>query len=291
MQRNSFFAIAALSAAQMALAACTATVQTSSGTDYLSRGGLSQTVPGALDAEAFAAAASVAPTLRFPARFGIARIEGGRLTPIPDEEMAHWSTLGEQAGKAYGEFVPLNLLVTAMVLPPDLLQAVDGPPADGTGDAHHTGLRTRQASGGMARARAAVDAIRLGAARQHLDAVLVYEVFGTSDSTQSALSFANLTILGAFMLPGSKVDALGHAEAILVDVRNGYPYLTASETVTKDGLAATARSWERGDALEAAAQSQAVADLAESLSPAFARLKEELGEAHGRQQAEIAEGG
>ena len=258
-----------LAAGALALAACGTTVQTSSGQDYLRRmdqGVASLAAPAAAtdgQADAIRAAASVEPLLRFPAKIGIARIEGGALTPIPDEEMAAFAGVAEETGGAYGEFAPLNLLVTAMAVPEEQLGALSGGYAG--------------PSNALIRARRAVDAIRVGAARQHMDAVLVYEVFGTSDARQSALSVGDLTILGAFLLPGREVDAMGHAEGILIDVRNAYPYLTASETVTREGLAASARSRKRGEDLRAAAEAQAVADMAATLPAAFAKLAVELG--------------
>ena len=249
------------------LAACSTSVQTSSGEDYLARAepalaaSADGTALGAPDADAFRAAASVEPLLRFPARLGIARIEGGRLTPIPDAEMAHWAALAEQTGGAYGEMVPLNLLVTAMAVPEDQLGALDG---------------TRRSPGLMG-ARRAIEAMRIGAARQHMDALLVYEVFGTDDARANPLAVGDLTLLGAFILPGRHVDAMGHAEAVLIDVRNAYPYLTASETVTKEALSAAVGRRARGEKLKAAAQAQAVGDLTATLPPALAQLAVELG--------------
>ena len=252
-------------AALAGLAACTTSVQTSSGEDYLARSepALAQaaSADGAGGADAFRAAASVEPLLRFPARLGIARIEGGRLTPIPDAEMAHWAALAAETGGAYGEMVPLNLLVTAMAVPENQLGALDG---------------TRR-SPGLLGARRAIEAMRIGAARQHMDALLVYEVFGTDDARANPLAVGDLTLLGAFILPGRQLDAMGHAEAVLVDVRNAYPYLTASETVTKDALSTAVGRRARGEKLKAAAQAQAVADLTDSLPPAMARLAVELG--------------
>ena len=257
----------ALAAGALALAACTTTVQSSSGQDYLRRmdqGVANLAAPTANgQVDAIRAAASVEPLLRFPAKIGIARIENGTLTPIPDAEMAAFAGVLEETGGAYADFVPLNLLVTAMAVPEEQLGAISG---------GYYGP-----SNAMIRARRAVDAIRVGAARQHMDAVMIYEVFGTADTKQSALSVGDLTILGAFLLPGREVDAVGHAEGILIDVRNAYPYLTASETVTRDGLAASARSRKRGEALKAEAQLRAVEDMAATLPAAFAKLAVELG--------------
>ena len=254
--------------AAIGLAACGTTVQTSSGADYVRRtdqglAALSTSAEGLGGTDALRAAASVEPLLRFPAKIGIARIEDGALTPIPDAEMAAFAEALAQTGGAYGEFAPLNLLVTAMAVPEEQLAALSGGYA-GPGN-------------GLVRARRAVDAIRIGAARQHMDAVLVYEVFGTQDAARNALSVGDLTILGAFLLPGQEVDAVGHAEGILIDVRNAYPYLTASETVTRDGLSSTVRRRKRGEELKSEAQLQAVRDMADTLPAAFARLAVDLG--------------
>lgn len=242
--------------AGLSLAGCAATVQTSSGEQYLER----ESYPRAFgekslstdDAE-FVAAASVEPLLRFPAKIGLARIEGGRLTPIPDAEMAAWAELAEEANGAYGTFAPLNLLVTEMATP------------------------HRRETRWYADATQVVRKIRLGAARQHMDAIFVYEVFGTSKDRQNALSVGDLTLLGAFILPGRSVSAVGHAEGILVDVRNGYPYITASETVDREGTAAAARVLGRSAEMKDKAMLQAVLDMTETLGPAMGELAVELG--------------
>ncbi|MCQ8184922.1 hypothetical protein [Parvularcula maris] len=278
--RRSSLVMGLAGAAGLLLSACSTTVQTSSGEDYLSRGPFETAAAqsAGLDAGAFERAASVEPLMRFPARIGIARMEGGRLTPIPEAEMQHWTALAEETESTYGELVPLNLLSTAMVLPPELLAAVDAPRHQPPSRAQGWGQRQEPVTlGSMQRASMAIEAIRLGAARQHLDSVFIYEVYGQADLSQSAASLANLTLLGAFIAPGTKVDAVGAAEGILVDVRNGYPYLSSSETVTREGLAASARAGKRGDLLREAAQEKAVADMAESLRPAMARLAVELG--------------
>lgn len=231
------------------LAACTS-VQTSSGADYLSS--YEETVPGGggVSSDEFRAAAGVEPLLRFPAKIGLARIENGRLTSIPDTEMTAWAGLAEEAGGQYGSFQPLNLLVAEMATP--------------------------AAPDGLSRTEEIVRKIRLGAARQHMDAVFVYEVFGTADNRQNALSVGDLTILGAFILPGRNVEAVGHAEGLLIDVRNAYPYISLSETVDRDSLATGARAWGRGQELKDAAMTKAVEDLVAEAGPALAQLAEEL---------------
>ena len=73
-----------------------------------------------------------------------------------------------------------------------------------------------------------VQMIRLGAARQHVDAVLIYEVGVRSSSRSTWLSLADLTIVGGAFLPTRSLTVDGRAEALLLDVRNAYPYGTAS---------------------------------------------------------------
>ena len=81
--------------------------------------------------------------------------------------------------------------------------------------------------------------IRLGAARQHLDHVLVYEVFSETKTTKLASSVANWTIVGGYFVPSREIETTGFANALLIDVRNGYPYGTASATLNATELAAS----------------------------------------------------
>ncbi len=73
--------------------------------------------------------------------------------------------------------------------------------------------------------------VRLGAARQHLDHVLIYEVFSDTKTTKLASSVANWTIIGGYFVPSREIETTGFANALLLDVRNGYPYGTASATL------------------------------------------------------------
>jgi hypothetical protein len=66
--------------------------------------------------------------------------------------------------------------------------------------------------------------VRLGAARQHLDYVLIYEVFSETKTTKLASSVANWTIIGGYFVPSREIETSGFANALLLDVRNGYPY-------------------------------------------------------------------
>lgn len=238
-------------AALLAAVGCSATVQTSSGRGYLDRIETPAPSGAGFDADELQAAASVEPLLRFPAKLGLARIENGRLSSIPDAEMSAWADLVEQTGGAYGEFAPLNLLVAEMATP-------------------------QRSDLGLSRTQNILRTVRLGAARQHMDAVLIYEVYGTANNRQNPLSVGDLTILGAYLLPGRSVEAVGHAEGLLFDVRNGYPYVSLSKSVDRDALATGARVRGRSDELKAQAMTKAVEGMVAELGPALEELASEL---------------
>jgi hypothetical protein len=196
------------------LAACDYTTQTTSGRDWLAAHP-PQTVDltlGNID-QAVRDAAAVEPTLRFPARIGIARLDHARLTAIPPDEARAWTDAAGRLGGAYGEFVPVSPLVAAMVRPP-----------------HDSDVDP---------ARVAIDDVRIAAARQHLDAVLIYETDATENTKDNPLSLAEWTLIGAFIVPTESVRAEGIAQAILLDVRNGYPYGTVQASA--DDTTATVR--------------------------------------------------
>jgi rhombotail lipoprotein len=236
------------------LAGCESSVQTSSGQEYLSR----YTAPtgdgkAAQADRAVASAANVEPLLKLPAKFALARIDRGQLSAIPAEELAAWAELVKQ-NTHLGEFVLLSPFVTAManaVVPPE--------------------------SGNTQRdARSIFEQIRVGAARQHADAVLVYEVVASSERQGTVLSILDWTIIGLLVVPSRSVDSFGVASALLFDVRNGYPYITASAR-SKDSRFTTASA--AGDATksqEASVKNAAAIELMKDLQPAFAKLQTEL---------------
>lgn len=155
--------------------------------------------------------AAIEPDLRFPARIGLARIERGRLVSLPLDETDHWQTLAEDLGREMGTFVPVS---------PFIAQSLQTP----TNDPYHS--------------ESVINTIRKGAARQHIDYVLIYEVSHKSSTHKNALSFTDLSVLGLFVLPSRNIEVTSTASAILMDVRNGYPYLTATE-FTEDASAST----------------------------------------------------
>lgn len=243
------------------LAGCSSTVQTTSGKDYLAArpawaaaaaaGGERATVERAVHE-----AAQVEPLLRFPARIGIARIERQAITPIPPVEAEAWAELARGWGSAYGELVPISPLVAEMA-------------------AAHAGAEA---------VRSVVDRIRVGAARQHVDAVLTYEVVGSQEDTGSLLSVFDLTILGAWVVPSRRIAGHAVASALLIDVRNGYPYGTASAAADATGLSPNAGSGERSARLAAEAGAEAVRKLTAEVGAMMARLK---GELEARELAEL----
>lgn len=252
----------ALSAAALLAACATTSVQTTSGRDYLDRyGALSDSgltgEPGAqtggaaaLDADVRRIAA-VEPALIFPARIGLARIENGRLTAVPAAEAEIWAGSAETLGGSYGEFVPVSPLIAAMVAP---------------------------ASAPDTRTARAVGDIRRGAARQHLDYVLVYEVTARSGREANALSFTDLSIIGMYVLPTRNVKVSGAANAVLLDVRNGYPYgvtsVFAEDSAVTRAVGASSRTREMKDETLTAV----VAKLAPEIEDMMRQLKERASE-------------
>jgi hypothetical protein len=104
--------------------------------------------------------------------------------------------------------------------------------------------------------------VRYGAARQHLDAVLIYEPFGKSSEEGNILSVTKIALIG-FFLPTEDVAAEGFAQAILVDVRNGYTYGSASaisEEPTRR-LSTSGNSYKVQEDARAEAQARAVVNL------------------------------
>jgi hypothetical protein len=258
--------VAVLAAASL-LAGCEASTQTTSGRAWLAAYPSAPPAgsnTGNIDARVRAVAA-VEPLLRFPARIGIARVgkvDEGRyfaqwpgLVALPAAEAKSWAALRDRLGPGFGQFVPISPMIASMVeenVPPN--QMLDQ----------------------MAAARHLIETIRLAAARQHLDAVLVYEVDATADARSNPLSIGEWTLIGSFILPSQDVKAVGVAQAMLIDVRNGYPYGQITSTV--DDKTESAR-FEIGDAkatMTEKVQGAAVAKLADEAYGMMDKLKVEL---------------
>lgn len=242
------FAKLGLAMAALAITGCETTAQYTSGQDYLSRyqtsDTASMTTGNGTDADVRAIAA-VEPDLRFPARIGLARIgEYGRLSSVPMDEAESWRDAAEGLGPTFGEFIPVSPLVANSVSSFD---------------------RRKETT--------LIDHIRRGAARQHLDYVIAYEVSNLAESDGNALRLADLTVLGLFVLPSRNLKAEATASAILLDVRNGYPYLTGSTFADKKGISTAVGKGGRKDKLKNAARQVAVAQIAQEFAGGLKDLK------------------
>jgi len=234
------------------LAACGTSVQTTSGADYLARYDGSYEVAGGVSGSEVDGdvrrIAAIEPNILFPARIGLARIEKSRLVAIPEAEAEAWAALAAELDGAYGELVPVSPLIAALVNQPE--------PRFGTRHPSET-----------------IADIRRGAARQHLDYVLAYEVSTSHSSRGSALSVADLTVIGMFVLPGRSVQVEAAASGILLDVRNGYPYATLTAFADKRGLSRTINSWEVRQDMLKDTSAKAVLELAGELRTALELLE------------------
>lgn len=231
--------IAAAIIAAFTLTACETSIQTTSGADYLARYDETHSAAsyGGADVDAdVRRIASIEPTLQFPARIGLARIDRGRLVGLPSDEAYIWQQAAENLGPLYGEFVPVSPLITAMVSEPN------DPSMSGAG--------------------ALIADIRRGAARQHLDYVMVYEVGASKRGKANALSLADLTVIGMFVLPSRSIDVEASASGLMLDVRTGYPYATLTTHAEKSGISRAVSEYSASLDLIDTATERAVAKLA-----------------------------
>jgi len=118
--------------------------------------------------------------------------------------------------------------------------------------------------------------IRLGSARQHLDAVLIYEVFSKTDQKTLPTAVANWTIIGAYIVPSKESKTVGYANALLVDVRNGYPYGTADARATEIDLSTMVNQYSNKRRQGNEAQVAAALNLVPEVVTMFEKLQKEL---------------
>ncbi len=246
MTLKSLYAASAL----LVLGACTAALQTSSGADYLARYDASHEVlnGAATDVdEDVRRIAAIEPTLAFPARIGLARIQNGRLTALPADEALIWQDTVETLGESYGALVPVSPMIASMVSEPT--------------------------TAGMNRSAAIIAHIRRGAARQHLDYVLAYEVGSSRNEKANALALADLTVIGMFVLPSRTIEVEATASGLMLDVRTGYPYATLTTHAEKSGISRVISDGSTGMAYADTAEERAVAKLAEEFAGAMEGLE------------------
>lgn len=263
---NSMKKLIALIATAVTLMGCENAVQTTSGGEYLAK---YKNVPvGASSGDSASGgkninqlirdAAAVEPVLKFPARIGLARIENGDLAPVPQEEAEAWKKAQEKLGSGFGEFVLLSPMVVKMV-------------AAAVGE--EQGYYGRGIEG-------VITAIRLGAARQHLDAVVIYEEHSTEEEKDNLLSVGKLSLIGGFILPSESHEAQGFADGMLIDVIQGYPYGTLQTVVDKQTKLASAWGWgsDRSQALSEKVKIQAGKQFAQQATDMFMKLRTGLAE-------------
>lgn len=251
MTSKSIFRAALLAAVFLAASACTTTTQYSSGMDYVARYQKQSTNAAALPRsrasldDDILRIASVEPMLEFPARVGLARIHRRQLTTPPLDEAQTWQEMSERVGNDYISFVPVSPMITNMV--------------------------TSELS--EHKSRNIISQIRAGAARQHLDYVLVYEVMQKDDRISNGLRLADLSILGLFVLPSRDVEVDVTASAMLIDVRNGYPYGSTSVFKTKTEIATLAGSNKRAEKMTDKLRILAVTDLTDEVETMTRELR------------------
>lgn len=199
-----------LSCVLLALTACSPSIQTTSGADYIASSA------GSIDAE-IAQIAAVEPNLHFPARIGIARVVNGQLSsPTGAEANLFGEFVSRNSG--YGEFVPVSPFVAQMVGPGD-------------------------------NKAGSINIIRRTAARQHLDYILLYEIGARSSTYNTPFALADVTLIGGAFLPTRNIKVAGIGQAAFIDVRNGYPYGTTTVTEDISGLARSFGSYRRSEEL------------------------------------------
>ncbi|MEM8826249.1 MAG: hypothetical protein AAGD40_04920 [Pseudomonadota bacterium] len=244
----------AVLAACCLLVACQSAT-TTSGSAYLQRWAAAEAAaPAAADPrfqDDLRAAAAVEPLLRFPARLGVARLLNGQLSPIPPGEGAHWLAL-LQAEVDYGEFVEISPLAATFA-------ATDiGLVEPGRMDP--------------------IQRIRLGAARQHVDAVFVYEVFTKSERKGTPLlsNILDATIIGGLLVPNRQVGIEAFAQTALIDVRNGYIYGQARGSADAAFITTSAGGFDRTRRRAEDAGELAVAEMSTEIETMLATLARDL---------------
>lgn len=231
----------------LGLAACGPSIQTSSGAAFIDSA--PNGVPRMIDAD-IAKAAAVEPDLHFPAKIGIARVVNGALTLPPAEEMALFAGVAER-NRNLGQFVAVSPLVMSMVT------------AQPSQISNQRGGRN---------ATQIIQNIRLAAARQHLDYVIIYEVGARSRTGDTPFALADVTLIGGILLPTRNIQVAGVGAAMFVDVRNGYPYGTTQTAADLSGYARSFASDRRSDTLRA----QATLKVAEALVPDVEDMLQQL---------------
>lgn len=242
------------------LGAGCSSVQHSSGIDYLHRfqsdvAGLDRkSNVSKLDPEIWNAA-SAEPILRFPAKIGLARIEDGRITDIPEEETLDWQLLSERSA-AVTKFEHLNLIGLKKFRQPYWRPNIKEP--------------------------SLTKSIRIAAARQHLDAIIVYEIDAKTRKNNTVLAIADLTIVGGAILPTRVINSEASARMSILDVRNGYNYGSAAVVSELKKFSTSWGSNERRVEIENSAKKEAYTDLSIKTETMLSELATKMAKRNGR---------
>jgi hypothetical protein len=254
----------------LVLAACGSSGQAPSGQGYL--GSFQPQV--ARETQAFMdpdlrAASNAEPALTFPARIGLARLEDGTLSPMPQIEAEAWLEMAKDLGPGWGEFVPISPMMVAL-----------GDPSTGSGDDCGERSNWNNSPCDPPAIASTVRHIRQGAARQHVDAVLIYEVFANDAQGSDWPAGTNSALLGFLPAPRGTIETEGHSQGLLVDVANGYTYGFVS-AVADDAAAVQLTSNAGGTAASSAdqaARTAAVTEIAGKARDMFRDLRLRLAE-------------
>lgn len=186
-------------------------------------------------------AAAVEATLTLPARIGLARISGNSLRLISAEELDLWRAPTDNTIHQV-DIVPIAPLIAEAVT---------------------RELSSTVTKNGRDALSSAMTQIRLASARQHVDAVLIYTTDTTSQRRRNLLSVADLALVGGAFIPSRSIKTEVTAQALLMDVRSGYPYGNASATTDLSKLS----PWWGARGREKLMRQAAVKDVIQHLIP------------------------
>jgi len=116
-----------------------------------------------------------------------------------------------------------------------------------------------------------LERLRVAGARHQADVLLVIRDATERCSWQNALAVLDLTLVAAWLVPGHSAEAVCLMDALVIDNRNEYLYLSGHG----EGAAKATRPLAYIDELDLEAQARAAA-LASLKDDLFARLREDL---------------
>lgn len=190
---------------------------------------------GRLDAEVDALY-KLKPTLNFPARIALTKVQHNRLVKPTHEEVSEFQQLAEKLGAEFGEFVVVDPVMADLAA-----ETVNATSRDPRSD------------------------LRRAAALLKADYTLAYSIDSRSRSDQNALSLTDLTIVGMWIAPTRNVSAEAVAQAAIVDVRTGLPLGSTSAEADSKGVSRAISSsenrYERAQVAEADALSALTVEI------------------------------